>query len=327
MGSNRALDPGGPRPAGRHRADDGGAPAAGDARPAARRQHQPVRAGGAGRHRPRRLPEAVGVPVPAADHHHGAAGPERLVHPADPAERVRRQGHRDLRQLRGRWLGPGRAGRLPDPDRDPVRGHHGRRGAGCRGRGAVRPRRHAGQADGDRRRPGRRTHRRGRGTASPPAHRHRVRLLRRDGRRLEVRQGRRHRRHRDRGHQPARRVRHRRGQPGDAAGPGHQHLRAADHRRRPGLADPGPAHLRVHRPAGQPRGRGRRRPRPAAHPPAPGQRAADADRRRRAGPDGRHPGPSQGPVPADRGSAVALGVPCRRNGPRPSTRSWRPPRR
>ena len=69
-------------------------------------------------------------------------------------------------------------------------------GAGTRRRGRrpVHPRRDAGQADGDRRRPELRAHRRGRGTAAPQGGRGRGRLLRRDGRRHEVRQGRRHRR-------------------------------------------------------------------------------------------------------------------------------------
>ena len=57
---------------------------------------------------------------------------------------------------------------------------------------ALHPGRHARQADGDRRRPQRRAdHRRG-GPHAPRRDRPRGRLLRRHGRRLEVRQGRRH---------------------------------------------------------------------------------------------------------------------------------------
>ena len=51
---------------------------------------------------------------------------------------------------------------LPDPRRHPVRRHHQRRRPRGRGRRALHPRRHARQADGDRRRPQRRPdHRRG----------------------------------------------------------------------------------------------------------------------------------------------------------------------
>ena len=64
---------------------------------------------------------------------------------------------RRRRQLRRRRR------RLPDPRRDPVRGHHQRRRPRRRSRRALHPRRHARQADGDRRRPERRPdHRRAR---------------------------------------------------------------------------------------------------------------------------------------------------------------------
>ena len=72
----------------------------------------------------------------------------------------RRQGHRDLWQLRDRQLGHRRPGRVPDPDRHPVRRDHERRDPGRRGRSALHPRRDARQADGHRRRPRRRPHRR-----------------------------------------------------------------------------------------------------------------------------------------------------------------------
>ena len=60
--------------------------------------------------------------------------------------------------------------------------------------GALHPRRHARQADGDRRRPERRPDHRRRGARAPRRDRTRGRLLRRHGRRHQVRQGRRHRR-------------------------------------------------------------------------------------------------------------------------------------
>ena len=98
---------------------------------------------------------------------------------------------------------------LPDPDRHPVRRHHQRCRPRRRGRRPLHPRRDARQADGDRRRPQRRPHRRGRGPPAPRRGRRRGRLLRRDGRCLEVRQGRRDRRHRHHADQPDRRLRDR----------------------------------------------------------------------------------------------------------------------
>ena len=99
---------------------------------------------------------------------------------------------------------------LPDPGRDPVRGRHQRRRPRRRGRRPLHPRRHARQADGDRRRPQRRAdHRRG-GPPAPLGDRPRGRLLRRDGRRLQVRQGRRDGRRADHRDQPHRRDRRRR---------------------------------------------------------------------------------------------------------------------
>ncbi len=80
---------------------------------------------------------------------------------------------------------------LPDPRGDPVRGRHQRRRARRRGRRALHARRDARQADGDRRRPQRRADHRRAGPQPPLGDRPGSRLLRRDGRRLEVRQRRR----------------------------------------------------------------------------------------------------------------------------------------
>ena len=104
------------------------------------------------------------------------------------------QGHRGVRPLRRRRLAGRRPGHLPDPDDHPVRRHHQRCRPRGRGRRPLHPRRHARQADGDRRRPQRRPDRRGAGPPAPPRGHRRGRLLRRDGRCVEVRQGRRHRR-------------------------------------------------------------------------------------------------------------------------------------
>jgi flagellar biosynthesis protein FlhA len=168
---------------------------------------------------------------------------------------------------------------LPHPRRHPVRGRHRRCGPRSRGRGALHPRRHAGKqmaidadlnAGPDHR-----------GRSPPPArgHRPRGRLLRRDGRRLEVRQGRRDgggAHHRD---QPHRRHRHRRGPAGPAALGGRPALLAAQRRRRPGRADPRAAHLgrdRHHRHALGLQGRPRHRRRQADHQPAQGPLVAGA---------------------------------------------------
>ena len=66
---------------------------------------------------------------------------------------ARRPGHRRLRQRRRRRQHDRRHRRVPDPGRDPVRGHHQRRRPRVRGVRPVHPRRDARQADGDRRRP------------------------------------------------------------------------------------------------------------------------------------------------------------------------------
>ena len=109
---------------------------------------------------------------------------------------------------------------------------------------ALHPGRDARQADGDRRRPERRPHHRGRGARAAAERSSRGRLLRRDGRRLEVRARRRRRRPDHRGRQ------HLRAassigmlQQGLAAREALQHLHAADGRRRHRGADPGAADL------------------------------------------------------------------------------------
>ena len=148
----------------------------------------------AGQHVRAEAARLLDLPVAAADRHAVPPGPQRQLHPARAPARQRRQGHRELRALRRRRLARRRPRDLPHPRRDPVHRDHQRRRPGGRGRRPLHPRRHARQADGDRRRPQRRPHHRGRGPPPPPGGRRRGRLLRRDGRRLQVRQGRRHRR-------------------------------------------------------------------------------------------------------------------------------------
>jgi hypothetical protein len=84
--------------------------------------------------------------------------------------------------------------RVHDPGDRELRGHHQGLGPHRRSRGALQPRRHAGQADGDRRRPLGRPDQRERCAHAPQAPGRRKRLLRRDGRRLEIRARRRDRR-------------------------------------------------------------------------------------------------------------------------------------
>ena len=156
------------------------------------------------------------VPDDPAAHHALPPGDQRVRDASDPARGRRGPRGRGVRQLRRRRQHRRRPRDLPDPDRDPVRGHHERRRARGRGRRALHPRRHAGQADGDRRRPQHRPdHRRG-GAQAPRRGRPGGGLLRRDGRCLEVRQGRRDGRHPDHRHQPARRHHHRRRPAGHA---------------------------------------------------------------------------------------------------------------
>ena len=107
--------------------------------------------------------------------------------------RLRRGGRGRLRRVRHRRLARRRPRHLPHPRRHPVRGHHQRCDAGGRGGRPVHPGRAARQADGHRRGPQLRPHRRGH--RPPPARGGlgRGRLLRRHGRCVEVRQGRRDR--------------------------------------------------------------------------------------------------------------------------------------
>ena len=187
------------------------------------------------------------VPEPPAADHAVPARDQRLGHAPDPAARRRRPRGRRVRQLRRRRQRGRRPDHLPDPRRHPVRRHHERRRPRGRGRRALHARRHAGQADGDRRRPQHGPdHRRG-GAQAPRRDRPGGRLLRRDGRRLEVRQGRRDGRHPDHADQPRRRHRHRRRAAGPAVRRGRAQVLAADRRRRPVRADPGAADLGRHR--------------------------------------------------------------------------------
>ena len=154
------------------------------------------------------------VPDLAADDNAAAAVAQRRRGARHPARRLsghRRcwPGHRVVRHVRRRRQLRRRHRRLPHPRHHQLRRHHQGRRAHRRGRRALRPRRHAGQADGDRRRSQRRPDQPGGGDPPPPGGRAGSRFLRRDGRRQQVRARRRRRRGADPLHQPGRRADHR----------------------------------------------------------------------------------------------------------------------
>ena len=205
------------------------------------------------------------LPDRAADLDHAAAGAQPRLDPADPVARPRRHRrrrprHRGVRQFRDGRQFRDRRDRVHDPGDRELRGHHQGLGTHRRSRRALPLGRHARQADGDRRRPLGRADQRGGGAPAPPRDRGRIRLLRRHGRRLEIRARRRHRGPAGGVHQHHRRHDHRHRAAGHAVRGSRAHLHAADGRRRPGDAGAGADRLDGGRPAGvQGRRRGRRR--------------------------------------------------------------------
>ena len=158
-----------------------------------------------------------------------------------PGHRRRGPRHRGLRRVRGRRQLRRRHRRVLDPDHHQLRGRHQGRRPHLGGQRALHPRRDARQADGDRRRPQRRPDHAGRGPRPPRRSAHRGGLLRLDGRRQQVRARRRHRRHPDPAGQHHRRAGHRHDEPRPGLRRRGARVHAADHRRRPGGADPGAA--------------------------------------------------------------------------------------
>ena len=169
---------------------------------------------------------------------HGDSGGDgrRLHH-----RRLRAAG--DGRRLRHRHH------RLSHPRHDQLPRHHQGRDAYRRSRRALHARRHPRQADGDRRRPLRRADRREDRAAAPARARGGKRLLRLDGRRLEIRARRRDRRPHHSRRQHLRRNRHRRHPPRHVADERRRRVHQAVGRRRPRLADPRAHHLARGRPA------------------------------------------------------------------------------
>ena len=105
-----------------------------------------------------------------------------------------RRHHFHVRQPGGRRRHHRRHRGVPDHRDRAVHRHRQGRGARGRSRRALHARCHARQADEHRRRPARRAHRQGRGTHAAQPAGAREPSVRRDGRRDEVRQRRRHRR-------------------------------------------------------------------------------------------------------------------------------------
>ncbi len=209
------------------------------------------------------------VPDDPAHRHDAAARAQPRLDAPDPRARPRRHRRRrsrdrGVRQFRDERQFRDRHHRVHDPGDRELRGHHQGLRPHRRGRGALQPRRHAGQADGDRRRPlGRPDQRAGR--AHPPQGTGgRKLLLRRDGRRLEIRARRCDRRPAGRVHQRDRRHDHRHRAAGHAVRRGRAHLHAAHRRRRPRHAGAGADRLDRGRPARLQGGRRRRRRQGAA---------------------------------------------------------------
>ena len=155
-------------------------------------QYRAVRDGAARQHVHAEAARLRRVPERAAVLHAAAAVAERGI----DADRVARRPHRSRcrrpgdrivrplprgRKLRGRYRG------VRDPDDHQLHGDHEGRGADCGSGRALHARRHAGQADGDRRRPERRSHQRRSGEKAPPAGGAGSRVLRLHGRRQQVR--------------------------------------------------------------------------------------------------------------------------------------------
>ena len=188
--------------------------------------------------------EFSSFPTILLDFDHAATVAQPRLHAVDPVARPRghrrrRPRHRGVRQFRDGRQFRHRNYRLRDPGDRELRRHHQGFGTHRRSRGALPSRRHARQADGDRRRSVRRPDRREDRQGAPQGAGGRKRLLRRDGRRLEIRARRRGGGPAGRVHQHHRRHHHRRRPAGPQLQRSRSLLHAADRRRRPRDADPG----------------------------------------------------------------------------------------
>jgi hypothetical protein len=151
-----------------HPGDDGAAAAALCARSLLHLQYRHFGDRHAGRHERDEAARFLGFPDRPAGHHAAAPVAQRRVDARRPARRAyrsgrRRTGDRSLRTLPGRRQLRGRHRGVHDPGDHQLRRHHQGCRTGRRSGRALHPRRHAGQADGDRCRPQCRPDRRGRG--------------------------------------------------------------------------------------------------------------------------------------------------------------------
>jgi hypothetical protein len=136
-----------------------------------------------------------GLSNPALVRHPLQAFAQYCLHPPDSAGWLRGAYHRNVRQLRRPRQLRRRFGHLPHLGPHQFHRHHQGSGAHRGGRRALHFGRHARQANGHRRRTERRHDQRNRGPRPPPQDRARSRLLRRYGRRQQIRPRRRHSRH------------------------------------------------------------------------------------------------------------------------------------
>ena len=243
--------------------------------------------------------EFSAFPTVSARRDHPQARAQHLDDKADPLARRRgadlgRLYHRRLRPTRhGRRL-PHRHHRLSHPGDDQLPRHHQGRDPHRRSRRPLHPRRDPRQADGDRRRPVGGPHRRKGRSGTPARTRGGERLLRLDGRRVEIRARRRDRRTHHSCRQHFRRHRHRRHAARSEPLRRGRHLHQALGRRRPRDADPRADHLARRGPAGR-QGRHARLGRQGGHRPAQRLSERALSRGPPHGDAGRRPGPA---VPA-----------------------------
>ena len=225
------------------------------ARPVPRDEHRHVARRAARRAVHDRPARVQRFPVAAAAPHAVPSRAQRLQHAAHSQPGTRGRGHPGVRRVRDRRQLRRRAGALPDPHRHQLHRHHEGRRPRRRSRGALHVGRDARQADGDRRRSERRPDRREAGAQAPRRDLAPGGLLRRDGRLVEVREGRRDRRTAHHGDQHRRRHLHRRVPARTADRPGAVAVHDPHGRRRSRHADPGADHQHRRRHHGDARGR------------------------------------------------------------------------
>ena len=224
---------------------DGGADPGGHARPVLHHEHHHQPGGADGQPERAEAARLLRVPDRPPVRHAVPPQPQRRLHPRRAGPRARGRGcrrpcDRGIRHFPDRRRLCRGTVRL----RDPGHHQHDRGDQGRRSRlgslGPLHPRRLARQADGDRRRPQCRADHSGRGQGTPHRGGDRGRILRVDGRFVQIREGRRDRRPADPGGEHRRRADPGAGQPRPDDLGRRAQLRAAGDRRRAGRADPEP---------------------------------------------------------------------------------------